>query len=52
MFSFHVNSDLDILIEKLTAQIGPGPRLETRLGFEAPSDLWVNIFKMQRLTSV
>ena len=52
MFSFHVNPDLDILFEKLTAQIGARPGLETQLCFEASGDLWVDIAKMQQLTSV
>ena len=52
MFSFHVDPNLDILFEKLTAQIGARPGLETQLCFEAPGDLWVDIVKMQQLTSV
>ena len=52
MFSFHVDPDLDILCEKLTAQIGAQPGLGTKLCFEAPGDLWVDIVKMQRLTLV
>ena len=52
MFNFHVYPDLDILFEKLTAQIGAPPGLGTQLCFEASSDLWVNIVKMQGLTSV
>ena len=50
MFSFHVDPDLDILFEKLTAQIGSQLGTETQLCFEAPGDLWVDIVKMQRLT--
>ena len=49
-FSFHVDSDLDILFETLTAQIGSRPGLGTLLCFEAPGDCWVGIVKMQRLT--
>ena len=52
MFSFHVDPNLDILFEKLTAQIGARPGLETQFCFEAPGDLWVDIVKMQQLTSV
>ena len=50
MFSFHLDLDLDILFEKLTAQIGARLGLGTLLCFEAPGDLWVNIVKMQQLT--
>ena len=49
MFSFHVDSGLDILFEKLTAQIGARLGLGTQLRFEAPSDLWVACFKIQCL---
>ena len=50
MFSFHVDPDLAILIEKLTAQIGARLGLGTLLWFETPGDVWVDIVKMQRLT--
>ena len=50
MFSFHIGPDLDILFEKLTAQIGARLGLETLLRFEAPGDLRFDIFKMQQLT--
>ena len=50
MFSFHVEADLAILFEKLTAHIGARPGLETQLRFKAPSDLQVDIGKMQQLT--
>ena len=47
-FSFHLGPDIDILFEKLTAQIGARLGLETLLSFEAPSDLRVDIVKMQQ----
>ena len=50
MFSFHIGPDLDILFEKLTAQIGARLGLETLLRFEAPGDLRFDILKMQQLT--
>ena len=50
MFSFHVDPDLDILFEKLIAQIGARLGLGAQLCFEAPGDLWIDIVKMQRLT--
>ena len=49
MFNFHVDPDLDILFEKLTAQIGAHPGLGTLICFEAPDELQVNAVKMQRL---
>ena len=49
MFIFHVDSDLDILFEKLTAQIVAWRGLGTQLPFESPGDLWVNIGKIQQL---
>ena len=52
MFSFHVDPDLVILYEKLTAQIGAWLGLGTQLCFEASGNFWVDIVKMQRLTSV
>ena len=52
MFSFHVDLDLDILFEKLTAQLGARPGFGTQLYFEAPGELWVDFVKMQPLTSV
>ena len=52
MFIFHVDPDLDILFEKLIAQIGAWPGLGTQLRFETPHDLWIDIVKMQRLTSL
>ena len=52
MFSFHVDPDLDILCEKLTAKMGARLGLGTKLCFEAPGDVWVCIFKMQQLTLV
>ena len=39
MFSFHIDSDFDILFEKLTAQIGIMPNLGTQPHFHVPSDL-------------
>ena len=39
MFSFHVEADLAILFEQLTAQIGARPGFV----FKAPSDLQVDI---------
>ena len=50
MFNFHVDPDLDILIEKLTAQIDARPGLGTQLCFELPGNLWVDIIKIQQLT--
>ena len=50
MFSFHVGPDLDILFEKLAAQISARLGLGTLLRFEAPGDLQVDIVKMQQLT--
>ena len=50
MFNFHVDPDLDILIEKLTAQIDARPSLGTQLCCEVPGDLWVDIIKIQQLT--
>ena len=52
MFSFYVNPDLDILFEKLTAQIDARLGLRTLLRFEAPGNIWVDIIKMQQLTLV
>ena len=45
MFSFHVDLDLDVLFEKLTAQIGARPGLGTQ-----HCDLSVDIVKIQQLT--
>ena len=50
MFSFHVDPDLYILVEKLKAQISARPSLGTQFRFEVPGDLWVDIFKIQPLT--
>ena len=50
--SLYVDLNLDILFEKLTAQIGDGLGSGTQLCLEAPGDFWVDIVKMQRLTSV
>ena len=50
MFTFHVDPDLDILFEKLTAQVGTRPGLGTQLRFDALGDLWIDIVKMQELT--
>ena len=47
MFSFHFGSDIDILFEKLTAQIGAWLGFGTLPHFEAPSDLGVDIVEMQ-----
>ena len=44
MFSSFVDLDVDILFQKLIAQIGARP------GLGAPDDLWVDIVKMQQLT--
>ena len=52
MFSFHVDPDLDILFENLTPQIGVQSGLGIQFCFETPDDLWVDIVKMQQLTSV
>ena len=49
MFSFHHGPDIDILFEKLTAQIGARLGLGTLLRFEAPTDLRSDIVKMQQL---
>ena len=52
MSSFHaLGLDLDILFEKLTAQIGALLYLETQYRFEAPGDLRIAIFKTQWLAS-
>ena len=50
--SLYVDLNLDILFEKLTAQIGDGLGSGTQLCLEAPGDFWVDIVKMQRLTLV
>ena len=50
MFSFHDDPDPDILLEKLTAQISARLGLGTLLRFEAPSDLRIDIVKMQQST--
>ena len=47
MFSFHIDPDLDIISEKITAQIGALLGLGTQFFFEVSGDLWVNIVKMQ-----
>ena len=49
MFNFHDDPDLDILFEKLTAQIGARLGLVTQPRFNASGYFWVNIVKMQRL---
>ena len=49
IFIFHVDTDLDILFEKLTAQIVAWRHLGTQLPFETPGDIWVNIGKIQQL---
>ena len=49
MFSFHVDPDLYILVEKLKAQISARPSLGTQFRFEVPGDLWVDIVKIQPL---
>ena len=51
MLKFHVRPDLDILFEKLTAQVLAWPRLGMLLHFEAPGELQVDKVKMQQLTS-
>ena len=51
MLSFHVDPDLNILFENLTAQISAQLGLGTLLLFETPADLQVDIFKVQWLTS-
>ena len=51
MLIFYIDTDLDILFEKLTAQIGARLGLGTRLCFEAPGDFRANIVKIQRLSS-
>ena len=50
MFSFHVDPDLDILFEKLTAQIVARAGLGIHVLFETVGDPSVNIIKMQQLT--
>ena len=50
MFSSFVDLDVDILFQKLIAQIGARPGLGTQLCFGDPDDLWVDIVKMQQLT--
>ena len=47
MLSFHVDPDLDILFEQLSAQRGARLGLGTQLRFDDPGDLWVNIIKTQ-----
>ena len=47
MFSFHFNPDLDILFEKLKAQMGVVLGLGTQLCFQAPYDIWFDIIKTQ-----
>ena len=49
MFSFHLGPGIDILFEKSTAQIDAPLGLGTLLCVEAPSDLRVDIVKMQEL---
>ena len=46
MFSFYVDTDLDILFEKLTVQIGVRLGLVPLLLFEASGNFWVDIVKM------
>ena len=46
-FSFHVNTDFEMLFENLTAQIGTPLSLGTQLHFKAIGDLRVNTFKLQ-----
>ena len=46
MFSFHVDRDLDILLEKLTAQIGTQHGSGTQFRLETPGNLLVDIVKM------
>ena len=50
MVSFHVDSDLDILFKKLTAQIGARPGLRTLLRFETDRHFQSFIIKIQQLT--
>ena len=50
MFSFHVDRDVDVLFERLTAQIRARLGLGAQLRFKAPSDRQVDIVKMQQLT--
>ena len=50
MLTFHVDRDLDMLFERLTAQIGARLGLGAQLRFKAPSDRQVDIVKMQQLT--
>ena len=47
MSSFHVDCHLDILFEKLAAQIGAQPCLVSELRLESPDDLQGDIVKMQ-----
>ena len=49
MFSFRLGPGIDILFETLTAQIDALLGLGTLLFVEAPSDLRVDIVKMQEL---
>ena len=52
MSSFHVDCHLDILFEKLAAQIGAQPCLVSELRLEAPDDLQGDIVKMQGWTLI
>ena len=47
MFSFHIDSDFDILFEMLTARIGIMPNLGTQPHFHVPSDLQIGIVNTQ-----
>ena len=49
MFSFGVDLDVDITLEKLTAQIGACLGSGIQLHFEAPGDLRVDIATMKQL---
>ena len=52
LFIFHVDPDLDIYSEKLTAKKNARSSLEIQIRFEVPADLQVNIIKIQRLLLV
>ena len=51
MFSFHDDSDLDILLEKLTAQIGARLGSGTEICLKGPGVFWVDIIVILQLRS-
>ena len=48
MPSFHIEPDLDILCETLTAQIGVQSGLGTQLPLDAPGEIWVHMISLKR----